>query len=137
MKCQFIAESRRYFAVPVASLRFHEAGHRLAKSEILKRSHVAEEALPLIDPNEVAFLHTAKLQKMATVGQAAGASASAITTPNSLCSTPVSLYPQHQLYQYITANPFANQLFCFLKLTLPSLPRLNKAAREVFNRCAE
>ncbi|KAL6723474.1 hypothetical protein Aduo_018474 [Ancylostoma duodenale] len=97
--------------MPFNALSVHEAGHRLAKSEILKRSHVAEEALPLIDPNEVAFLHTAKLQKMATVGQAAAASASAITTPNSLCSTPVSLYPQHQLYQYMTANPFANQ-FC-------------------------
>ncbi|KAK6765751.1 hypothetical protein RB195_025580 [Necator americanus] len=93
------------------------------KREILKRSHVAEEPLPLIDPNEVAFLHAAKLQKMATVGQAAaGASASAITTPNSLCSTPISLYPQNQIYQYMAATSFTNQL-CEMQLQ----PQLNNA----------
>ncbi|WKY16899.1 hypothetical protein Q1695_001480 [Nippostrongylus brasiliensis] len=35
---------------------------RLANPEILKRSHVAEEALPLIDHNEVAYIHAAKMQ---------------------------------------------------------------------------
>ncbi|VDO61796.1 unnamed protein product [Heligmosomoides polygyrus] len=27
-----------------------------------------------------------------------------------MCSTPVSLYPQHQIYQYMSSNPFVNQL---------------------------
>ncbi|CAJ0609730.1 unnamed protein product [Cylicocyclus nassatus] len=93
---------------------------KFTKRKILKRSRVAEEPLPLLDHNEVAFLHTAKLQKMATVGQTAtGTSISAVTKPSSLCSTPVPLYSQHQKYQCVAVNPFANQL-CEMQLQQPA-----------------
>ncbi|KJH41434.1 hypothetical protein DICVIV_12595 [Dictyocaulus viviparus] len=100
----------------------YRAGYRRDKSGILKRAHVAEESLPFtIDHNEVAHIHAAKLQKMATVGQAALAartstSASTITTPNSMCSTPVSLFPQPKIYHYVPTNSFSNQ-FCEVRLS--------------------
>ncbi|PIO77761.1 hypothetical protein TELCIR_00102 [Teladorsagia circumcincta] len=65
-RSKFLLEEKA--AVEILDQQFIEfPGHsrrenRLANTDILKRTHVAEEALPLIDHNEVAYIHAAKMQ---------------------------------------------------------------------------
>ncbi|CAD6184992.1 unnamed protein product [Caenorhabditis auriculariae] len=84
------------------------AARRVAIAATLKRSHPAEDFLQTLEDQEFAIVQAKKMMAASAVAPFhVGTSLSNGTTPNSLCSTPVTLFPQQPLLHLFPQHQLA------------------------------